>query len=347
MLYPLKMIPYFRHGSDTPWGGDTLRALGKAIPDDMTGEALEVSALPGRESVVANGVLAGKTFTQAIEAWGRDLTGCEGEFPLLLKLIDAKDRLSVQVHPDDVYAGEHEGGKLGKTEAWLVLSAAPGTKMVYGVNAKDKAELREMVESGRLEESLNWVSVQPGDVYYIPHGMIHALGAGMVVYEIQQSSDVTYRFWDWGRVGRDGKPRALHTEDALAVSRPELDKTGKLPGATVICEGGSRTAYISDPNFELWRLNVAGNMPLEGGRMRLLTALCPVHVSWAEGEFDLDMGETCVVPAAMPGVTVSGRGAVLCSILPDQAALRDQLGYRAELIAGLRAVPASTCCRGF
>ena len=115
----------------------------------------------------------------------------------------------------------------------------------------------------------------------------------------------------------------------------------------MICEGGSRTAYISDPNFELWRLNVAGDMPLEGGRMRLLTALCPVHVSWAEGEFDLDMGETCVVPAAMPGVTVSGRGAVLCSMLPDQAALRDQLGYRAELIAGLRAVPASTCCRGF
>lgn len=335
MLYPLKMIPYFRHGSDTPWGGDALSMLGKAIPDDTTGEALEVSALPGRESVVANGELAGRTFTQAIEAWGRDLTGCEGEFPLLLKLIDAKDRLSVQVHPDDAYAGAHEGGKLGKTEAWLVVSAAPGTRMVYGVNAKDKDELRAMVEAGRLEEALNWVNVQPGDVYYIPHGMIHALGAGMVVYEIQQSSDVTYRFWDWGRVGKDGKPRALHTEDALAVSRPELSKTGKLPGATVICEGGSSTAYISDANFELWRLNVAGEMPLESGRMRLLTALCPLRVRWGEGEFDLNVGETCVVPAALSGVSISGRGAVLCSMLPDQQAIREQLGYRADLIAGV------------
>ena len=335
MLYPLKMIPFFRHGADTPWGGESLRALGKDIPDDLTGEALEVSALPGRESVVANGEMAGKTFSQVIEAWGRDLTGDDRGFPLLLKLIDAKEKLSVQVHPDDVYAGAHEGGKLGKTEAWLVLSAAPGTRMVYGVNAKDSDELRRMVQEGRLEESLNWVNVQPGDVYYIPHGMIHALGAGMVVYEIQQSSDVTYRFWDWGRVGKDGKPRALHTEDALAVSRPALSKTGKLPGATVICEGGSRTAYISDPNFELWRLNVAGDMPLEGGRMRLLTALCPVIVRWDGGELELTPGETVILPAALFGASLSGLGPVLCSMLPDQQALREQLGYRAELIAGL------------
>lgn len=335
MLYPLKMVPFFRHGADTPWGGCALATLGKQLPDETTGEALEVSALPGRESTVANGELTGKTFAQAIEAWGRDLTGCDGEFPLLLKLIDATEKLSVQVHPDDLYAGAHEGGKLGKTEAWLVLSAAPGTQMVYGVEAKDSGELRAMVEGGRLEESLHWVNVQPGDVYYIPHGMIHALGAGMLVYEIQQSSDVTYRFWDWGRVGKDGKPRALHTEDALAVSRPELSKTGKLPGATVICEGGSRTVYISDANFELWRLNVAGSMPLEAGRMRLLTALCPAHVAWNEGEFDLTPGESCVVPAALTDVRLSGLGPVLCSMLPDQQALRELLGYRAELVAGL------------
>ena len=335
MLYPLKMIPFFRHGEDTPWGGDTLAAFGKAIPDQTTGEALEVSALPGRESVIANGELEGKTFTQAIEAWGTELTGTEKEFPLLLKLIDAKEKPSVQVHPDDVYAGEHEGGKLGKTEAWLVVSAAPGTRMVYGVKAETTEELRAMVDAGQLEEALNWVSVQPGDVYYIPHGMIHALGAGMVVYEIQQSSDVTYRFWDWGRVGKDGKPRALHMEDALAVSRPELAKSGKLPGATIICTGGSRTAYISDANFELWRLNVAGDMPLENGRMRLLTAMCPAKISWAEGEFDLNPGESCVIPAALQGVTLSGLGPVMCSMLPDQQALREQLGYRAELIAGL------------
>ena len=337
MMYPLKMVPFYRHGGDTPWGGTTLRAFGKDIPDDTTGEALEVSALPGRESVIANGPMAGKPFTAAIAEWGEALTGpMKGDFPLLLKLIDANDNLSVQVHPDDAYAGEHEGGKLGKTEAWLVVAAAPGTKMVYGVKAASREELAAAVEAGKLEEGLNWVSVQPGDVYYIPHGMIHALGAGMVVYEIQQSSDVTYRFWDWGRVGKDGKPRALHTKDALAVSRPELAKSGKLPGATVICEGGSRTAYISDKNFELWRLNVAGDMPLESGRMRLLTALTPATLAWGEGEtLSLNPGETAVVPANLTGVRVSGLGPVMCSMMPDQEALREQLGYRAELIAGL------------
>ncbi len=337
MMYPLKMVPFFRHGGDTPWGGTTLKDMfGKEIPDDTTGEALEVSALPGRESLIGNGALSGKPFTAAIEEWGEDLTGpMSGDFPLLLKLIDAGDRLSVQVHPDDAYAGEHEGGKLGKTEAWLVVSAAPGTKMVYGVTVSSRGELAKLVEEGKLEESLNWVTVQPGDVYYIPHGMIHALGAGMVVYEIQQSSDVTYRFWDWGRVGKDGKPRALHIQDALAVSRPELTKAGKLPGATIICEGGSRTAYISDKNFELWRLNVAGDMPLEAGRMRLLTSLTMAKVTWDGGEIELLPGESCVVPAALTGVKVCGLGPVMCSMMPDQAALKEQLGYRAELIAGL------------
>ena len=335
MLYPLKMLPYFRHGEETPWGGRALGDLfGKDIPDDRTGESLEISALPGRESTVANGPLAGMTLTKVIEKWGADLTGGADGFPLLLKLLDAREMLSVQVHPDDAYAREHEGGKLGKTEAWLVISAQRGAKLVYGVNAETGEELRAQVESGHLEENLRWVGVQPGDVLYIPHGCVHALGGGLVIYEIQQSSDVTYRFWDWGRVGKDGKPRALHTEAALAVSRPAL-KLDKLPGATLITTGGSRTAYISDANFELWRLNVAGDMPLESGRMLLLTALGQAEVKWADDSFALEPGESCLVPAALEGVTLCGRTAVMCATLPDQTALREALGYRAELVAGL------------
>ena len=335
MVYPLKMKPYFRHGEDTPWGGSALKTLfGKDILDDRTGEALEVSALPGRESVIENGPLAGLTLTAAIEKWGHDLTGPVEGFPLLLKLLDARDMLSVQVHPDDEYAGKNEGGKLGKTEAWLVLSAEPGAKLVYGVDVDTSEDLVKAVEEGRLQDSMRWITVLPGDVLYIPHGCVHALGGGIVIYEIQQSSDVTYRFWDWGRVGKDGQPRALHMKQALEVSRPEL-KLNKLPGATVICEGGSRTAYISDENFELWRLNVAGKMPLPTGRMLMLTSAGEAKVEWADGEMELNPGESCLVPAAMEGVTVSGRTTVLCSTTPDHDAIREQLGYRAELVAGM------------
>ncbi len=202
------------------------------------------------------------------------------------------------------------------------------------MQADTSEELRAQVEAGKLEENLRWVSVQPGDVLYIPHGCVHALGGGLVIYEIQQSSDVTYRFWDWGRVGKDGKPRALHTADALAVSRPGL-KLDKLPGATLITTGGSRTAYISDANFELWRLNVAGDMPLESGRMLLLTSLGEAEVKWDGGSFPLNPGESCLVPAALEGVTISGRAAVMCATTPDRPALREALGYRAELVAGL------------
>ena len=335
MLYPLKMQPFFRHGEQTPWGGQALGEMfGKAIPDDRTGESLEISALKDHESVVINGDLEGKTLTEAIEVWGNDLTGCGKDFPLLLKLLDARDMLSVQVHPDDSYAGAHEGGKLGKTEAWLILHAEPGAKLVYGVNCDTLDELRERVDKGELENSLRWVTVKPGDVLYIPHGCVHALGGGIVVYEIQQSSDVTYRFWDWGRVGKDGKPRALHIEKSLDVSRPEL-KLSRLYGVTCITEGGSRTYYIADANFELSRLNLAGEMPLPSGRMLLLTALCEARVTWTDGAFDLNVGESCLVPAKLEGVSLCGQGTVMCSTTPDREALKEALGYRAELVAGL------------
>ena len=335
MLYPLKMVPYFRHGADTPWGGQALGELfGKDIPDALTGESLEVSALPGRESIVSNGKLAGKTLASLVSEYGEQITGCHGDFPLLLKLLDARDMLSVQVHPGDDYAASHENGKRGKTEAWLILSCERGAKLVYGVKVATSEELRAQVESGHLEDALNWITVQPGDVLYIPHGCVHALGGGIVVYEIQQSSDVTYRFWDWGRVGADGKMRALHTEKALDVSRPSL-KLDKLSGATVLCTGGSRTYYICDDNFELCRLNVAGDMPLESGRMLLLTSLGEAEIRWSEDSFTLNPGESCLIPACTEGVSVCGDAAVMCSTTPDREALKAALSYRADLVAGL------------
>ena len=335
MVYPLKMKPYFRHGEDTPWGGSALKTLfGKDIPDDRTGEALEISALPGRESVIENGPLAGLTLTAAIDKWGHDLTGPVEGFPLLLKLLDAREMLSVQVHPDDEYAGKNEGGKLGKTEAWLVLSAEPGAKLVYGVNVDDSEALTKAVEEGKLQDSMRWVTVLPGDVLYIPHGCVHALGGGIVIYEIQQSSDVTYRFWDWGRVGKDGQPRELHTQKALDVSNVDL-RMNSIEGTTALCKGGSRTYYISEEHFELCRLNLSGKMPLEKGRMLFLTPMSPCTLHWGEESMELNAFDSVLVPAALENVVIEGKTKVMMSSLPDREALRAELGYRAENVAGL------------
>lgn len=333
-LYPLLMAPSFRHGEETPWGGHMLRdLLMKDAPEDATGESLEISALPGHESMVANGIHAGKPLSRMIELWGEALTGCaNGEFPLLLKLLDAQKSLSVQVHPGDAFAAEHEG-KRGKTEAWVILNAEPGAKIVYGVDTRGE-DLEKIVAEGRLEECLRWKPVRPGDVYYIPDGMLHAIGEGVFLYEIQQSSDVTYRFWDWGRVGGDGKPRELHIEKALKVCRPELDLDG-LEGTTVLCRGGSRTYYISDTNFELCRLNLSGKMPLESGRMLFLTPTGPCELRWDDGELALKPFDSVLVPAALEGVVLSGNAKVLMSSLPDRPKLIGELGYRAENVAGL------------
>ncbi|MGI6239937.1 MAG: type I phosphomannose isomerase catalytic subunit [Christensenellales bacterium] len=333
-MYPLVMSPHFRHGAQTPWGGTMLRDLFlKDAPEGITGESLEVSALPNMQSVVSNGAHAGKTLDAMVRLWGADLTGdIGGAFPLLIKLLDARELLSVQVHPDDAYAQANEG-KRGKSEAWVVLNCEPGARIAYGVNAGRRG-LREIMDAGEIEDALNWVDVRPGDVFYIPAGTVHALGGGIQCYEVQQSSDVTYRLWDWGRVGADGKPRDLHIEQAIAVSRMGeiLPKCG---GATVLCKGGSRTYFIADAHFELSRLNISGDMPLEPGRMRMITALGASRIRWAGGEIELAPFTTVLIPAALEDVVISGELKALQSAPSDRARLREELGYRAADVAGL------------
>jgi mannose-6-phosphate isomerase len=269
-----------------------------------------------------------------IERWGEALTGkYEGEFPLLLKLLDARDMLSVQVHPGDAYAAANENGKLGKTEAWVILSADEGARIAYGLDTKGEP-LADIVARGELENALNWETVRPGDVFYIPSGMIHTLGEGVLVYEIQESCDLTYRFWDWDRVDEQGNRCELHVEKALQVCKPDL-RLEKIEGTTVLCKGGSRTYYISDNHFELCRLNLSGTMPLESGRMLLLTPLTPCELRWGEESMTLNAFDSVLVPAGLEGVALEGDTKVLMSCLPDREKLIAELGYRAENVAGL------------
>ena len=311
-VYPLVMAPSFRHGPDTPWGGHALKELfGKNAPDEITGESLEVSALPGHESRVANGEYAGKTLRDLFPLWGKSLTGLSrSSFPLLLKLLDTREPLSVQVHPDDSYALTHEG-KPGKSEAWYILDAAPGAQLVYGIDTHGES-LRSVLDEGKLESSLCRTDVHAGDVFYIPAGTVHALGSGIRCYEIQQASDLTYRLWDWGRTGKDGKPRPLHIEQALSVS-----KSGVLPrqaGETEKQPGGRRTLLVSDPHFLLYAYDLDGRLTLPTGKMQFLTATAKgCTLCWQDRREPLLPWQSAVIPAGLSEIAVEGSGRILVS----------------------------------
>ncbi len=293
-LTPIRMFPAYRHGAMTPWGGDNLQLIfGKDIPDERTGEDLEVSAIPGLESRDEQG----NTLPELIEKYGEKLVGTQvkGVFPLLLKLLDARDTLSVQVHPDDEYAARVEG-KLGKTEAWYILYADEGAELVYGVNpGLTKEALTAHSLAGKaVEQDLRRVKVQAGDTYYIPAGMVHAIGGGIVLYEIQQSSDVTYRFYDWDRTDKEGKKRELHIEKAVDVT----DLSAQLEKAVGREMEPGREKLLEEKYFSLEKFkHYQGVIQKNEKRFAILTALKPARLFWEGGEMRLQPGETALLPA--------------------------------------------------
>lgn len=311
-LLPLRMHPAYRHGEMTPWGGDQLRTVyGRAIPDERTGEALEVSAISKLESRSTQG----ESLPELIRRDGRRLAGryADGEFPLLLKLLAAKQSLSVQVHPDDAYARVHEN-KLGKTEAWVILKADEGASILYGI--KDGVtldELREELESGAdIEPLIARVPVKPGDVYFMPAGMVHAIGAGILLYEIQQSSDVTYRLWDFNRTNAAGEKRPLHIRQSLDVIDPEL----KGQRAFMPESGDNEIVRLLDvPAFRLDCVCVNGEcaVPVDSDGFAMLTALSSLLLCWEGDAMELKPGDTVLLPAACPEIALRGVGRALVS----------------------------------
>ena len=310
-LLPLTMHPAFRGGKLTPWGGEKLRTVyGKPIAEVPTGESLEVSCIPGLESTDDAGV----KLPELIEKYGTRFAGkYAGEtFPLLLKFIDAAESLSVQVHPDDTYAGAHENGKLGKTEAWLILDAPEGSQLVYGIkNGTGMAELRTACEAGAAVETLlRKVDVKPGDVCFIPAGCVHAIGAGIMLYEIQQSSDVTYRFYDWDRVDKNGNRRELHIDKALDVTDLEftLDPI-PAPDAPV-------ARVLDETYFTLDLINVDGEQDVPAiNHFGMLTVLeGDLTLCWQGGQRKLRKGESLYVPCAAPALMLQGCGRAALSM---------------------------------
>ena len=306
-LLPVRMKPAFRGGKLTPWGGDRLRTVyQKPIPEVPTGESLEISAIPGLESRTVTGV----TLPDMIHRYGRRLVGKYDfqPFPLLLKLIDAREPLSVQVHPDDSYASEHENGKLGKTEAWLILDALEGAELVYGMQPGTTLEqLREASEQGAaVEPLLRRVKVKAGDVCYIPSGCVHAIGAGIMLYEIQQSSDITYRFYDWDRVDQNGKRRELHLAQALAVTDLDL-KVDPVPAPDA-----PLTRVLDKTYFTLDLLRPDGDPvrlpPVRDFAFLTLLEGEDVTLAWSADAIRLQRGESLLIPASCPALKLCGKG---------------------------------------
>ena len=240
------------------WGGRKLADdFGYEIPDGPIGECWAISAHPNGDCAISGGAWDGMRLS---ELWDqhRELFGdVEGDrFPLLIKIIDAKDNLSVQVHPDDAYAAEHENGSLGKRECWYVLAADEGTQIVIGPRAHARAELAGMIDEGRWDDMLNLVPCHVGDFFPIEPGTVHAIQGGTLILETQQSSDVTYRVYDYDRVGDDGKPRELHIQQSLDV----VDYAAQAPasGEVTAPEVDGVTELMECPNFVVDRVRVAG-----------------------------------------------------------------------------------------
>lgn len=212
--YPIKLIPVTK---SPIWGGTRLKTDWRVKTDAKTvGESWVLTVRKDEKNVIANGAWANKTLDEVINEYG---CADKDNFPLLVKLIDAGDRLSVQVHPDDEYAKRVENDR-GKTEMWYILEADEGSEIICGLKpGHDRKSFEKAVKDGKTEDELVKIKVKPGETYFIPAGMPHAIGKGILIAEIQQNCDLTYRIYDYGRLGKDGKPRELHIDKALDVIR--------------------------------------------------------------------------------------------------------------------------------
>ncbi len=262
-LYPLLFEPVLK---DYIWGGRNLESLGRELPSEgVIAESWEIAGHKDGTTQVANGRFAGLSLTELQAQLGLKLIGSNNawaqerdKFPLLIKLLDANRPLSVQVHPNDDYALENEGNELGKTEMWVVLRAEPGAEVILGVKEGTTPEkFRDAIEDGRLEPFLHYIPVQAGDHICVPAGSLHAIMGGLLIAEIQQNSNTTYRVYDWNRVDNKGNGRPLHVKQALEVINfnqvePGVDEaTSETLENNIQCQELCRNAYFAVERFEM------------------------------------------------------------------------------------------------
>ncbi len=332
---------------DKPWGGDALwRVLRKGNPgDESAGESWELSDRPEACTRVQGGPLDGLSLRDLLSRRGEDLLGKgrAGDFPLLYKFIGARQKLSVQVHPNT-------GSPLGeaKTECWYVVDAEPGAELIVGVVSKGRSgeEILELLKSSRCGEALRRWPVRRGDVFFIPAGTVHAITEGLLLYEVQQNSDTTFRLYDWGRVDSQGNPRALHIDAAAQVADLRDHGGYKIPSLRVEHPSHAEDYLVACPYFALvkWHAFRESARLETGGDFRVLTVVSGSFTAVAEdGEtMRLELGDTVLVPACLKEIRLdasSPDAQIIVSFVPDlERDVRKPLraaGYDEKAVAAL------------
>lgn len=317
MLYPIKFKPRIK---ERIWGGHAIlerkgKAAARLNKDKLYGESWDLSSVKGDISVVANGMLKGNNLEEIIEVYMGELVGENNferyglEFPLLIKYLDCNDKLSVQVHPDDALAEERHNS-FGKTEAWYIADCKEGAAIYLGFKDLNitREEYISAVSESRLEELLNRVEVKKGDVFFIPAGTVHALGAGIEVVEVQQTSDVTYRIYDWDRVDASGKGRELHT--ALAVDAIDFEADADVLHKQYNLTKGGESKVIESPYFTMVVHDVNAVKYLDRSMLdSFIVYIClsgSATISIDGGKEELTASELVLIPAEACEVTIEG-----------------------------------------
>jgi mannose-6-phosphate isomerase len=321
VLYPLTFQPIFK---ERVWGGREIERLyGKQLPPAApVGESWEVSDRPGDTSVIANGPLAGRDLRWLMENHAGELLGDAkpapgNRFPLLCKILDAREKLSLQVHPPANKAAQP--GSEPKTEMWFIADAAPGAELYVGLKrGVTCAILEKKIRDGSVADCFHRLPVKAGDAMFLPSGRVHAIGAGLVIFEIQQNSDTTYRVFDWNRVGLDGKPRALHVAESLA----SIDFNDFEPGlvATKFAAEGKirKRPLVHDPlfNVEMLEATTGTELNLKSRKPQVVASLRgQVEIKSGLISVNLDAGQFCLIPACLTETRVAAKSnaALLCA----------------------------------
>jgi mannose-6-phosphate isomerase len=304
---PIFLKPVFH---ERIWGGTKLQTLfGYAIPNELTGEAWVISAHKNGPSTIINGPLQGQSLAQAWlehpSLFGKETT--DGDFPLLVKILDANDNLSVQVHPDDEYARKVENEPYGKTECWYVLDCEQDSEIVFGHRAATQEDFKRRVDAGEWDDLLISVPVNKGDFFYVPSGTIHAIGKGIVILEIQQSSDITYRVYDYDRKDAAGNERELHIQPAIAVTNyPHFSEAPKKMEETI--DDLVSTQLIKEQYFTAYHWKLAGKVatPLQADYLLVSIVNGTGEITVNDRSFPLKKGDNFMLPATITSYEIEG-----------------------------------------
>ena len=314
-----KLQPSFK---DYLWGGTKLRTVyGKDCSLDKVAESWELSTHKDGLTIIDSGEHKGETLLSYVEKYGKEVLGTkcslDKDIPILIKFIDAKDALSIQVHPDNEYALKNEND-FGKTEMWYIIDAEPDAKLIYGFKENiSKEQFKKAIEENTLEDLVNEVDVQAGDVFFITPGTMHAIGKGIVIAEIQQRSNVTYRIYDFGRVGADGKTRELHIDKALDVTKLEAAKNAKKDYILNKFDGYEKGNLASCEYFNVDLLNIETKATLNCDEttfncITILDGNCTVV---GKDSLEIKKGESIFIPAGYGEYTLTGKCKAILSTI--------------------------------